>query len=321
MNLTEKLFTERFRPKNLDEIVLLDRIKVIVEKGLQQNILMCSKPGHGKTSLAYILCDTDKIPYLYINASRETSVDIVRDRIVSWCSEVSLLDGDYNRMKAVILDEVDGASDQFFKALRGTIEQFADEARFILTCNYLEKIPDAIISRFNVLELEPLNNTEEKELKIKYYKKVVDILNTLGVTSDKEGIMRIADVHFPDLRAVVTAIETLYISGKRSFVAADIKNYNTAFTELYNMMVDTPDTVKNYQFINENYSKRIDDVLISLGNDFISFIREKSPQHIQKIPDIIISVAEHQYKSKFTIDKFVNLLSCIYKIQMIINKK
>ena len=318
--LIDKLFTERFRPKTLEEIVLPNRVLNTVNKGLKQNLLMSSPPGRGKTSLSYILCNINQIPYLYINASRETSVDIVRDKIVGWCSEPSLLDGNYNRMKAVILDEVDGASEQFFKALRGTIEQFADEARFIATCNYIEKVPEAIQSRFHLLNLEPINNQEEKELKVKYYQKTVDILKEVGIKTDRDGIIRLTDVYFPDLRALVNAIENLYLSGKTSFTANEIKNYDTAFNELYELILAKPNPIDNYRFINENYSKRIDDVLITLGNDFIEYIREKSPQHIQKIPDIIINISEHQYKSKFTIDKFVNLLSCIYKIQNIIHK-
>jgi len=318
--LSDKLFTERFRPKTLDEIVLPERVKSIVDKGLKQNILMSSPPGRGKTSLSYILCNTNNIPFIYINASRETSVDVVRERIVNWCSEVSLLDGEYNKMKAVILDEVDGASDQFFKALRGTIEQFADEARFIATCNYLEKVPEAIQSRFHYINLEPINKEEEKELKIKYYKKTLEILQEVNITTDKNGVIRLTDVHYPDLRTLVNAIETLYISGKKSFTADDIKNYNTAYTELYDMIISTPNPIDNYRFVLENYSKRIDDVLISLGNDFIEYLRN-SNIGIQQIPDILITVADHQYKTKFTIDKLVNLLSCIFKIQQIIHKK
>lgn len=315
--ITNKLFTERFRPKSLDEIVLLDRVHDIVKNGLQQNILMSSAPGRGKTSLAYILCNVSKMPILYINASRETSVDIIREKIVGWCAEPSLLDGEYTQMKAVILDEFDGVSESFYKALRGTMEQFADEARFIATCNYLEKIPEPIQSRFKLLNLEPETEAEEKELKKKYYKKNLDILKEVGITTDKDGIVRLTDLYFPDLRALVNAIETIYLSGKTSFTADDIKNYDTAYTDFYDVIFAN-DTIATYRYVNENFAKRTDDLLIALGNDFIEYLRENKSNLVPKIVDILVAVADHQYKSKFTIDKIVNLLALVFKIQKIV---
>lgn len=315
--ITNKLFTERFRPKSLDEIVLLDRVHDIVKNGLQQNILMSSAPGRGKTSLAYILCNVSKMPVLYINASRETSVDIIREKIVGWCAEPSLLDGEYTQMKAVILDEFDGVSESFYKALRGTMEQFADEARFIATCNYLEKIPEPIQSRFKLLNLEPETEAEEKELKKKYYKKTLDILKEVGITTDKDGIVRLTDLYFPDLRALVNAIETIYLSGKTSFTADDIKNYDTAYTDFYDVIFAN-DTIATYKYVNENFAKRTDDLLIALGNDFIEYLRENKSNLVPKIVDILVAVADHQYKSKFTIDKIVNLLALVFKIQKIV---
>lgn len=315
--MKNKLFTERFRPKNLDEIVLLDRVREVTQNGLQQNILMSSAPGRGKTSLSYILCNISQMPILYINASRETSVDIIREKIVGWCAEPSLLDGEYTRMKAVILDEFDGVSESFYKALRGTMEQFADEARFIATCNYLEKIPEPIQSRFKLLNLEPETEAEEKELKKKYYKKTVDILKEVGITTDKDGIVRLTDLYFPDLRSLVNAIETIYLSGKTSFTADDIKNYNAAYTDFYDVIFAN-DTIATYKYVNENFAKRSDDLLVALGNDFIEFLRENKPNLIPKIADVLVAVAEHQYKSKFTIDKIVNLLALVFKIQKIV---
>lgn len=320
MSITKQLFTERFRPKTIKDIVLSERVLSNFLNGLQQNILLTSSPGRGKTSLSYILCNDSKIPYLFINASRETSVDVIREQIVKWCSEPSLIDDNYSRLKGVIIDECDGASEQFYKALRGTIEQFADQARFILTCNYIEKIPDAILSRFNVIDLEFQTQEEEVELRKKYYKKVVEILNEVDITTDKEGIKKLSDTHFPDMRSLVNAIETLHLSGKKSFTVQDIQKFNVAYTELFDHILYSKDPIENYKFINSNYSKRVDDVLVSLGNDFIEFLREKDSKFVTKIPEVIITVADHQYKTKFTIDKFVNLLSCIYKIQTILNK-
>lgn len=319
MSLVNKLFTERFRPKTLNDIVLPDRVLNLVKSGLEQNILLYSSPGLGKTSLSYVLCNEFSVPYIYINASRESSVEVIREHIVGWCSQPSLMPGEYNNVKAVIIDEIEGFSQQSFLALRGTIEQFADEARFIATCNYIEKVPDPIRSRFTCIDLAPENAEEEKEMKVKYYNHTLKILNELGMKTDKEGIIRLADTHFPDLRSLVNSIESLYISGKREFKASDIKEYNVSFIDLYNLMLGKQDPEQTYIFVNANYEKKLDEVLISLGNDFIQYIRETKPEAIRKIPDILVKVADYQYRSKFTIDKMVNLLACIYSLQTILN--
>jgi len=315
MELKNRLFTERFRPSKMDEIVLLDRVKEQLVGGLKYNILMASNPGRGKTTLAYILAD--KMPILYINASRESSVDIIREQIVNWCSQPSLL-YDYNQIKVVIIDEIDGFSAQAFKALRGTIEQFADDARFIATCNYIEQIPDAIKSRFHEVNLEAESAAEEHELKIKYYQKTASIIKELGMKTDKEGIIKLTDNYFPDLRGVVNGIEDLYMANKMEFYATDIKKYSSNYTALFDMVLKHTDSVTLYQLVNSEYAKQLDDVLISFGNDFIEYLREQKPELITKIPDILITTATHGYQSKFTIDKLVNVLSLLYTIQKII---
>ena len=155
-----QLFTEKFRPKNLEQMILPDRIRKSVGTGeLHQNYLFYGSPGLGKTSLAKVLANN--YPYLYINVSDESSVDVIREKITNWCSTISLLDG-AERFKVVVLDEMDGASDQFYKALRATIEKFADTARFIGTCNYINKVPDPVQSRFTCISFDFLSKEEEK---------------------------------------------------------------------------------------------------------------------------------------------------------------
>ena len=153
MQSINQLFTEKYRPKNLEELILPDAVMNKFKDGLVQNMLFAGSPGTGKTSTAKAVVNQFGLPYLYINASTDTSVDVIRTRITDFCSTVSIMD-EPGMFKVVILDEVDGVSDQFFKALRATMEQFASNSRFIATCNYINKLPDPILSRFEVINFD-----------------------------------------------------------------------------------------------------------------------------------------------------------------------
>ena len=167
------LFTEKYRPKNLQDLILPERVMSKFKDGLSQNMLLAGSPGTGKTSTAKAIVQQFDLPYLYINASTDTSVDVIRTRITDFCSTMSILD-DRDKFKVVILDEVDGVSDQFFKALRATMETFASNSRFIATCNYINKLPDPILSRFEVINFD-FDKEEESELTKKYIRRVYDI--------------------------------------------------------------------------------------------------------------------------------------------------
>ena len=115
-NIQNVLLTEKYRPKTLDDLITPARVKSKLEKGVYQHLLLHGSPGTGKTSAAKALVKHFKHPYLYINASTDTSVDVVRNRITDFCANRSIMD-EPGKMKVIILDEIDGVSDQFFKAL------------------------------------------------------------------------------------------------------------------------------------------------------------------------------------------------------------
>jgi replication factor C small subunit len=183
--MIQELFTEKYRPKTLDQLILPTRIRKALGNGeLHQHLLLFGSAGTGKTSCAKVLASN--YPTLYINVSDESSVDVIRDKISTWCSTISLMDG-AERYKVVILDEIDGASDQFNKALRATIEKFAHVARFIGTCNYINKVPEPVQSRFNVISFDYATTEEEKEVKVEYIKRTLNVLKTANIKIEKES--------------------------------------------------------------------------------------------------------------------------------------
>lgn len=314
--MIQALFTEKYRPKNLEDLILPERVMSKFKDGLTQNMLLAGSPGTGKTSTAKAIVNQFGLPYLYINASTDTSVDVIRTRITDFCSTMSILD-DQGKFKVVILDEVDGVSDQFFKALRATMEQFASNSRFIATCNYVNKIPDPILSRFEVINFD-FDKAEENELTKKYIRRVYDICGKEGMTIEKPALVEFVKRNFPDLRSTLNKLQGYKTQGTQNITLDDVKKFNSVYKDMFDLIFNQMDPVTNYKYIVGEYSNRVDDVLQTLGQEFIEYIQTEKPQNTRHIPQIAICVAEHQAQRTLVIDPVITLLSCTYKIQEIV---
>lgn len=317
MQSLNQLFTEKYRPKNLDDLILPDRVMSKFKDGLVQNMLFAGSPGTGKTSTAKALVNQFELPYLYINASTDTSVDVIRTRIIDFCSTVSIMDK-AGSFKVVILDEVDGVSDQFFKALRATMEQFASNSRFIATCNYINKLPDPILSRFEVINFD-FDKEEESELTKKYIKRVYQICGNEGMTIDKAALVEFVRRNFPDLRTTLNKLQGYKTQGTNNITVEDVKKFNSVYKDVFELIFNETDPAKNYQLLVSNYANKVDDVLQTLGEEFVEYIQQEKLQHVKHIPQIIITVAKHQAQRVHVIDPVITMLSCVYEIQSIVN--
>jgi DNA polymerase III delta prime subunit len=316
MQSINQLFTEKYRPKNLEELILPDAVMNKFKDGLVQNMLFAGSPGTGKTSTAKAVVNQFGLPYLYINASTDTSVDVIRTRITDFCSTVSIMD-EPGMFKVVILDEVDGVSDQFFKALRATMEQFASNSRFIATCNYINKLPDPILSRFEVINFD-FDKEEETELTKKYIRRVYDICKQEEMTIEKDALVEFVRRNFPDLRSTLNKLQGFKTQGTNNITVGDVKRFNSVYKDVFELIFNETDPAKNYQLLVSNYSNRVDDILQSLGEEFIEYIQQEQLQSVKHIPQIIISVAKHQQQRVHVIDPVITMLSCVYEIQGII---
>ena len=298
-------------------MILPPRIRSLFEnKGLNHNVLLAGSPGCGKTTLAKIL--SKDLPHIFINVSDESSVDTIRNKINDFCSNISVLDGKSSK-KVVILDEFDGASDQFYKALRGTIEKFAGNTRFVATCNWINKVPEAIQSRFEVINFDPSNPEEEEMIKDEWRSRVNLILGKLGITIDQESLVAFEREYFPDFRSALNRIQSWTIEGITKIDLSKVKEANWSYEDLYKMIVESKDPVKNYQTIVGQYSTKVDDVMTSLGEEFINWIVKNHPDKTKIIPAVVVLVASHQAQRIAVIDPVVSLLSLFYQIQKLID--
>jgi replication factor C small subunit len=314
--MVHTLFTEKYRPNNLDELILPERVMSKFKDGLTQNVLLAGSPGTGKTSTAKAIVKQFELPYIYINASTDTSVDVIRTRIMDFCSTMSILD-DQGKMKIVILDEVDGVSDQFFKALRATMEQFASNSRFIATCNYVNKIPDPILSRFEVINFD-FDKEEESELTKKYIRRVYDICGKEEMTIEKPALVEFVRRNFPDLRSTLNKLQGYKSEGTSNITLDDVKKFNSVYKDVFELIFNETDPVKNYKYLVGEYSNRVDEILQTLGEEFIEYIQSEKGNSTKHIPQIAVTVAEHQAQRVHVIDPAITMLSCIYKLQEII---
>ena len=193
------LWVEKYRPSTLDSYIgnqhLRSKVKVYIESGDLPHLLLYGRAGTGKTTLAKLLVNNIDCDYLYINASDENSVDVVREKVKNFASTLGFAD-----MKVIILDECDYITPNAQAALRNLMETFSKSCRFILTCNYVERIIDPIQSRCQSFQIIP---PDRKEVAVH----LNTILTKEGVKSDINDIVTIVNGGFPDLRRVINAAQ------------------------------------------------------------------------------------------------------------------
>lgn len=315
MAATQKLFTEIFRPKTLEGLILTPRVRNELSKGLVTNLMLYSStPGTGKTTIARIL--TDGYDVLTLNGSSENGIDVIRNQVVSFASQISLEAGS-EKMKIVYLDEADGLSVQAWDSLRETIEHYANSVRFICTCNKIDKIPGPIKSRFNCIPLYPINKEEENLIFDAYTKYVGTILSKLQINYAEDVLTEFVKTNFPDMRSILNTIQALYLQGTKELDRESlIKTFDCS--DLFEKIITGNDPIDNYKFIMENYSNSPDEAMLALSQEFIEFIRKTYPDYNAKIPYLIITIAEYINQLNTSPDRVVVLLACCFKLQTIL---
>lgn len=317
-HVTQKLFTELFRPQTLEQAILVPRVRQELEKGLQDNILLYSNtPGTGKTTCTRILAKLGTDP-LEINASLERGIDVIREKVMSYASASSLFGGE-EQMKVVILEECDNLTYDAWASLRALIEQFHSHVRFIANCNYIDKIPEPILSRFNCISILPINQEEETYLIAQYEERVKLILNACHIASTDENVKTFVKNSFPDMRTLIKKIQQLYTRGCKE-LTADALGSTFDCSTLFNVIMQPGNPWDNYKYLVGDWSNKADDAILAIGQQFPEYLMTTCPQKIGKLPLIIIAIGEYNSMLVTSIDKFVTLLALVFKLQMILQQ-
>ena len=317
-NIDSVLWTEKYRPKCLNELIVPKRVKDMLSNGVIQSMLLHGTAGIGKTSAAKAITKEFKHNTLYLNMSETTGVDTIRETIMDFAMNTSVIHYD-NPIKVVIMDEMDGMSQQAYNALRATMEKCAKNTRFIGTCNYLEKVPAPIQSRFQLVDFN-FTSEEMTEIKMGQFKRLYEICSKEGLKITKEAALKMVQTYFPDFRSVVNHLQRYKLEGKDSIEETDVKDNVSEYAELYDMILTKDDPVENYKFVMQNYSNMVDETISALGNPFMQYIMKNKPNVVGKIPIIAILNSKYQMNLKQSIDPVVVLLANIYELQQEIQK-
>lgn len=315
----KELLTEKYRPKTLDEIALPKRVKDILKNGIQTNLLLYGTQGTGKTSTAKLMVKQFGHQYLYINCSKETGIDTIRDKISKFCMTSSLM-GKSDSLKVVIMDEMDGMSAQAYQALRGCIEEFACNTRFVATCNFVTKVPEPIQSRFECISFD-FDNDEMMEVKRQYALRIKEICDNEDISIEKDAVSMLIKNNFPDMRSIVNKLQSMIIQGIKHITSEHVSKTNSECTDIFELVINNNDPVQNYKILVSDYSGKVDDVLNSLGKEFIEYIIAKYPEYTKFIPHITIISAKYQSQKNDCIDPVICMLACVYEIQQTLRQQ
>jgi len=302
------LWVERYRPNSLEGYVgnehILEKVKIYIENEDVPHLLLYGVAGTGKTTLAKIITNQIDCDVMYINASDENSVDAVRDKIRGFASSMG-----FRKWKVVILDEADYLTPNAQAALRNLMETFSKSTRFILTCNYVEKVIDPIQSRCQTFAITPPSKKEVA-------KRLFDILNEEGVEFNKEDLAVLVNSGYPDIRRVLNAAQRQVVNGTLKIDATSTVQAN--YTEnVINILKETGDIKQQFTEIRQIIAD-------SKVKDFTPLYRalydEVDNYASGKVGQTILNIADGQYKDSMVVDKEINVMAMMLNILMGINK-
>lgn len=316
MSVKSLLLWEKWRPKNIDEVILLPRIRKQFENGISQHCILYGHYGTGKTSLARILIGkyTKKTPCLELNCSMDTSIDILREEIQNFCKFTPMMETESD-IKYVFLDEFERVSIQFQDAFKAFIEKYNKNVRFIITTNHLNKISDGIKSRIPQINFDYQGVDEERYLKTELYKRINNvILPEEGKQIPKEDLISIITKKFPDFRSIMVEVQNYLETGDLGSNSSNVSN--KVKLELYNSIYDKSlDYEKIYHFLMSNFGADKIDVMIKLlGKPFIDWsISEK--KNIDKLFECNYIIADYSSKLETNTDPIVLGLTIVGKFR------
>lgn len=302
----EFLWVEKYRPRKVADTVLPTKLKSVFQKiidtGELPNMLFSGTAGLGKTTVAKAMCNELGLDYILINGSEEGNIDTLRGKIKQFASSVSLQGG----YKVVILDEADYLNPQSTQpALRGFIEEFSNNCRFILTCNFKNRIIEPLHSRCGVYEF----NTSKKDmaaLAAQFMKRVQMILEDEGCSYDQNAVAELIMKHAPDWRRVLNELQRYSVTG---MIDAGVMtgNVDTTYDDLFKHLKE-----KNFKNMRQWVANNIDTDASAIFRAM--YERMGTKVQGQSIPQLVLILADYQYKNAFVADHELNVVACMTEV-------
>ena len=316
MSIREDMFWYKYQPKSLNTIILLPRIRELVKDGLKANMIFYSDtPGTGKTTLAKILCkDTDNIEF---NASQDTGVDILRDHLQKHCKTLNPFAGK-DAQKTIFLDEFDGVSAEYQKAMKGFSDRY-QHVRFILTTNYIQKIDEKVLSRFIKVDFDPKTKEETDYLQTMYFKylKAIATKNTISITD--EEIRKMIMLSFPDLRQATQKLQEVFMTNNTD----QFKNLNASgYDDIFEFVMDGRNNIEeNYSFVVNNFNDNPLELMKALGRPLFNRIQSIDNENLIKQGATLVRLQKY-YNAEYTstIDPVLHLISYLTDIKDVLKK-
>jgi DNA polymerase III delta prime subunit len=304
----EFLWVERYRPKKISDCILPDRIKKIFQSYVDNNnipnLMLTGSAGVGKTTVARALCEELGINHLFINSSEERGIDILRTKIKSYASTISLTGG----RKVIILDESDYLTADAQAALRGAIEEFSANCTFIFTCNFKSRLIDALHSRCSVIDFT-LQKDEKPKMAVMLMKRLGNILEKENVTYDKTVLAKIIEKFFPDYRRTLNELQRYSSSGSIDAgiisQVSDVRKIN----DLVNYL-KAGNFAEMRKWVVSNSDIEASRIYRSVYDSLYEYLKPES------IPQAVVIIAKYQYQAAFVADQEINLVACLTEMMV-----
>ena len=290
MNVSKEqfLWVEKYRPHKLDDCILPDdqlkTFREFVATGEIPNMLLCGSAGVGKTTIARAICEELGCDYIIINGSEESGIDVLRTKIREFASSVSF----GGKTKVVILDEADYLNPNSTQpALRAFIEEFANNCRFIFTCNFKNRIIDPIHSRCTVVDFK-INGSKQK-MAAAFFKRAEWILEQEGITYDKAVVAAVITKHFPDNRRVLNELQRYSVSGTiDKGILASVSDVQ--MNELVSSIMN-----KDFASCRKWVTNNLDNDITRIFRNIYDGLYEHA--EASSIPQAVVTIADYSYKS------------------------